>query len=81
MNRADLLMELERAGIPKDCYCLNGGLPSEAYCLDWADGTWEVYYSERGVKSGLKSFTRECDACAYFLSIVREEVSCEDGGG
>jgi hypothetical protein len=42
--------------IPTDIYSLNGRLPNEAYCLNHAGDVYEVYYSEHGQKSGLKSF-------------------------
>jgi hypothetical protein len=70
MNKNTLLEELENKGIRKDSYSLNGGLPNEAYCLNQNDGIWEVYYSERGIKSGLKAFTSESDACKFFFEVV-----------
>ena len=70
MNKNTLLEELENKGIRKDSYSLNGGLPNEANCLNQNDGIWEVYYSERGIKSGLKTFTSESDACKFFFEVV-----------
>lgn len=52
--------------IPKRAYFLRGGLPSECYCLNKTKGVWEVYYSERGNKSSLKTFDRETDAVIIY---------------
>ena len=68
MNVDELKKELIRQGIPKDFYALKGGLPNEAYCLDYSHNQWHVYYSERGRKTGMKSFEKENDACKYMLS-------------
>ena len=46
------------------------GLPNEALCIT-NDEKWEVYYSERGRKSGLREFQNEEDACEYFLEKVK----------
>ena len=43
-----------------------GGLPNETLCIVKED-TWQVYYSERGSKSGLKLFKTESEACEFFL--------------
>ena len=32
---------------------------------------WQVYYSERGNKSGLKIFETETEACEYFLGEIK----------
>ena len=42
--------------VPDDLYSLDGGLPSEAYCINKVEEGWEVYYSERGLKSQLVKF-------------------------
>lgn len=31
------------------------------------DEAWQVYYSERGRKTGLRKFDTEKEACEYFL--------------
>ena len=66
-----LLPELLNArGIKPNAYCLTGGHPSESYCID-CDGTdWIVYYSERGLRSGLERFETEADACLRLLEIL-----------
>jgi hypothetical protein len=66
VNKRELEERLIKEGIPKDYYWLNGGYPNESYCLYKNGGMWEVYYSERGRKSGLKLFISEEEACKYF---------------
>ncbi len=74
MKKEILEKELERKKIPKNTYNLNGGLPNEAFCLNSNQGLWEVYYSERGVKSSLKIFKTESEACDYLLQALLRNV-------
>lgn len=67
MNLKELQIELDRIRAPRDSYSLNGGYPSEAFVIAEIDtGQWEVYYSERGQKTGRLLFENEHDACVYF---------------
>ena len=50
---------------------LNGGLLSETYTIGNTGHRWEVYYSERGQKSNLKTFASESEACKYFLDTIK----------
>jgi len=65
MNRAELIKFFQEKNIPIDSYSMMGGLPNEAFCINKIDKGWEVYYSERGVKSQLSCFDNEEDACMY----------------
>ncbi|RFB15388.1 hypothetical protein DZB84_13375 [Bacillus sp. HNG] len=75
MNKVELKQLLISSGVPKDLFSLDGGLPNESLCLNNADGIWEVYYSERGMKSQLQKFTSEEEACNYFYKNVLELLS------
>lgn len=68
MTKVQLLEILMQKNIPNDLYSLKGGLPNERYCLNEFNGNWEVYYSERGVKSQLKDFSNEEEACEYLYN-------------
>lgn len=70
MKKNDLANKLKEEGIQKESYSLEGGLPNEAYCLNKAKDGWEVYYSERGGKSGLQKFYSEDDACNYLYRLL-----------
>ena len=41
-----------------EAYPLTGGYPSEAYVLNDRKSHWVVYYSERGLETGLRTRTR-----------------------
>lgn len=70
MNIEELKARLMSEKIKPDMYSLNGGLPNEMYCIARKSELWEVYYSERGNKTGLKTFQNEEDACMYFYTLV-----------
>ena len=70
MTKMELSEKLIEKSIRKDSYYLEGGLPNEAYCLNKNRNIWEVYYSERGIKNGLKVFDNESDACKFLYSLL-----------
>lgn len=47
-----------------------GGLPNEKLCIVRQE-TWQVYYSERGHKVGLKEFQSEAEDCEYFWKKIK----------
>ncbi|WP_298769167.1 hypothetical protein [uncultured Shewanella sp.] len=73
MNIDELKIQLRNLGITSQAYSLNGGLPSEKYCLSEESGKWFVYYSERGQRTGEKSFTNESKAYEYFLGELKRD--------
>ncbi len=70
MNKRELEQKLINENIDSNSYWLEGGLPNEAHCLGKNGDVWEVYYSERGRKTKLKTFTAEEEACAYFYAWI-----------
>lgn len=70
MSVDDVARELRLRAIPTHTYCLIGGLPNEAYTIEFACGRWWTYYSERGLRSGLREFASESEACETFLRDV-----------
>ncbi len=68
-----LFQKLVETRIRKDFYSLSGGLPNEAYCINKTQDGWEVYYSERGLKSNLKLFKEESAACEYFYRQITSD--------
>ena len=40
---------------------------------------WSVYYSERGLESGLKLFASEEEACEYLLKLLRDDPTMKTG--
>jgi|tagenome__1003787_1003787.scaffolds.fasta_scaffold20702007_3 hypothetical protein len=61
MTRTELQRRLDEAGIRRDVYQFGGGFPSEMLCLTPEEGRWIVYYSERGHRTGTKSFESEAE--------------------
>jgi len=74
MKKNELQQKLISENISLDMYSLNGGLPNEAFCLSEINGIWEVYYSERGNKTGLKVFNKEEDACQCLYDTLYETL-------
>lgn len=74
MNIIELKKRLQTRNVREDMYCLDGGFQSEAYCLAQSGQNWEVYYSERGQKSNLKTFYNESSACEYFYNLIMKEI-------
>lgn len=72
MKKDELRQLLINLDVPEDLYSLKGGLPNEALCLNKEGSVWEVYYNERGVKSQLKCFKSEEEACEYFYKTIFE---------
>lgn len=71
MNREQLKSRLAALRIDPTAYSLSGGLPNECLVLNQEpNGKWEVYYSERGEKSGLRIFDSEESAAQYFLDVI-----------
>ena len=77
MTTVELESALVEMEISSDLYSImTGGLPNERLCIVKENG-WQVYYSERGYKSGLKIFETETEACEYFLrKIKRYATKC-----
>lgn len=76
MNAEQLRRELDDNGVRPDAYSLDGR-SEEAYCLDRSADKWSVYYYERGIESGKKTFACESDACAYLLRLLLKDPSAK----
>lgn len=74
MNILQLEQKLKELSVRKDSYSLYGGFPNEAYCVSQFENTWEVYYSERGLKTNMKIFSDEASACEYFFHLLIKNV-------
>jgi hypothetical protein len=71
MNIEELQKKLSQLDIRKDAYSLSGGLPNESYVISHvSENKWETYYSERGIKSNMRTFENEQDACCYFYEHI-----------
>ncbi len=71
MNRQEIRKLLVEQGVMESAYSLEGGLSGDQYVLsDNGDGTWSVYYYERGEKLGLQTFRTENAACLHLLQKI-----------
>jgi hypothetical protein len=72
MSVHNLKYELDCAGVNPGEYGLDGSdFPGDQMVLGkQSNGIWEVFYSERGYRSELVSFTSESAACEHFLDWV-----------
>ena len=59
---------LSNSRVPTSEYAINPvGFPDEKLCIvELEDGTWQVFFSERGRKFDVMDFNSEADACDYF---------------
>lgn len=69
MTLGEVVNRLRSAGIPDYRYVTDGGLGTgECHGIERAaDGTWSIYYSERGRKTPLEMHATEAAACQAFL--------------
>lgn len=73
MDIYELEAKLKKIQVPKDCYSImKGGLPNEVLCLTAENGSWIVYYSERGNRTGTTTFKSESEACIYFYNKLKK---------
>lgn len=72
MNAEELREELEKIGVPKRWYAINGHLCSDRHMLNFVHTYWEYFYfDERGGVNSYKKFNSENEACTYFLEKMK----------
>ncbi|MCC6953401.1 MAG: hypothetical protein IT290_04730 [Deltaproteobacteria bacterium] len=82
MKKDELQQALVAEGIRPNIYCLSGHVRDEQYVLAFLpDGSWEVYYSERGNKNDLERFMTEEEACHRLFERVCADSSSQRTGG
>ena len=70
LDRERLAALLTRRGVDPAAYSLSGGHPPECYVLDHRGYEWVVYYSERRLETGLRSFQSEDLACRHLADLL-----------
>jgi hypothetical protein len=75
MTRKEFLEVVREAEIDPRSYWLDGGLPPERFVLSQDATGWHVYYSERGLRTGLRSFQSEGDALTYLCDELLDDPS------
>lgn len=78
MNLEELRQHLANRSIRDDAvaFCPENHGQDEQYCINRnSDGSWEVYYRERGTKGGLARFSKEAEACNHLLALLEMDDS------
>jgi hypothetical protein len=73
MDRAELKAALEAADVPLRWFSI-GSERNEATCLV-NEGTWKVFYSERGKRNDEVKFDAESSACNYLLQLMLQDLN------
>jgi hypothetical protein len=81
MDRTELKAILGRERIKDGSYSLSAKNfdPDEALCLRQEGHEWVVYYSERGLQTGRRTFQSEADACSYMLERLQADPTVKVG--
>lgn len=75
MNIIELQDALDKLGVPRRWYSINGDLTSDIHILNHVYTYWEYFYfDEKGQENGYKRFENEHDACMYFYQILADET-------
>ncbi len=65
-------------GYPFELVDFGNEYPDEAYCIrQTKTKNWEVYYSEKGFKTGLIEFCSESEACEYLIKKIKTDHNTE----
>lgn len=64
---------LEALGIRSDAYDLKSELPNDSYCLFENNSKYQVYYSEKGMKTNLREYDNEFEAGIHFISLLAKD--------
>lgn len=71
MNISDIRHEMAILNIPSNAFSIGDPTQGESLCIGEKNGCWEVFYYERGIKTGLRVFKEEHEACEKFLFIIK----------
>ena len=71
MNISDIAHEMAILSIPPNAFSIGDPTQDESLCIREKNGCWEVFYYERGIKTGLRVFKEEHEACCNFLSTIK----------
>lgn len=75
MTIETLQIELDKLGVPRNFYSINGNLSSDTYILNKVHTYWEYFYfDEKGHTRNYRKFESENDACRFFYQVLEEEM-------
>ncbi len=70
MDLAELRSALAAEGIDPRSYSVGNERSDETYVLERNGNVWDVYYFERGLRSGLRSFDTEQQAARQLFALL-----------
>jgi hypothetical protein len=73
-----LLEELDNLHVRRDSYSVDGRYADESYVLQRSGDEWLVYYAERGLRTGVRRFTSEAEACGHLYSLVKHDPTTRE---
>ena len=73
MDREELRQRLDEAGVRPESYHLYGDHKPERYVLLEQGQLWSVFYSERGLETGRRTFDNESEACGYLFGLLTRD--------
>ena len=69
MKKEELKIQLQKYGVDEWLYNLDeNGRNDERYCLTRKAQKWNVYFSERGIKTTDELFESEDEACQFIYN-------------
>ena len=74
MNSNELRKHMEKNRVCQHAYSINDGLKDDAYHLIKENGSWHVFYMERGVRSIHSEFESETQACGCFYKLTKKHL-------
>ena len=76
MNQQELRAFLDREGVPRAWYALEGDRPGyEATTLERVGDAWEVFFIERGVRIVLGRYDTQDEACDFIAAEMVKDKS------
>jgi|TARA_Y100000589_G_C26984647_1_gene560066 hypothetical protein len=75
MNNQELIKQLNKLKVDPKYYAIGGELKDNAHNVERLyNGTYAVYYLERGEKCGLKIFDTESEANIELLNSIKFDI-------
>lgn len=71
INISDAAQEMSILNIPSNAFSIGDPSQDESLCIRERNGHWEVFYYERGIRTGLRTFREEHEACENFSSRIK----------
>lgn len=79
MNRGTLRDLLDKEGIDPLAYDLDGRAGDDMYVLEFSDGGWAVFFSERGLRTTERRFDTEDEACGHLFALLLRDRTTRRG--